>query len=167
MVDPLTTLGVAANVIQLLAFAGNLLSKGREIRDAAYGAPVAQRELEMVTESLRQLSVNVPHFRTRKVVAKSEGDDALTQIDRELSELCNGCHEVSVELVKALKTLRSPSVSTGHFTSLYQAFRYVLSEGKLDDISKRIETFRRQIDTTLLVSIRWVLRAYTPHISSL
>ena len=59
MVDPLTTLGIAANVIQLLTFAGNLLSKGREIRDAAYGAPVAKRELETVTESLRQLSANL------------------------------------------------------------------------------------------------------------
>jgi len=153
MVDPLTTLGVAANVIQLLAFAGNLLSKGREIRDTAYGAPVAQRELETVTESLRQLSANLRRSKTGSVVGKDQWG-ALTQVDRELNELCKGCHEVSDELLSALKALKTPIATTSHFTSLYQAFRCVISESKIDDISKRIEAFRRQIDTTLLVSIR-------------
>ena len=153
MVDPLTTLGLAANVIQLLTFTGSLLSKGREIRDAAYGAPVAQRELETITESLRQLSANLILPETGYVVSRSK-KDAPAQTERELSELCNGCLGVSDELLKALKALRNPGATTSHFTSIYQAFRYVLSEGKMDDMSKRVETFRRQIDTTLLVSIR-------------
>ena len=153
MVDPLTTLGLAANVIQLLTFTGSLLSKGREIRDAAYGAPVAQRELETVTESLRQLSANLilPETGNRASIRKK---GAPMQTERELSELCDGCLGVSDELLKALKALRNSGATASHFISIYQAFRYVLSESKMNDMSKRVETFRRQIDTTLLVSIR-------------
>lgn len=54
MPDPVTSLGIAANVVQFVDFGVNLLTKGREIRQR--GSTRANDELEALTQDLAGLS---------------------------------------------------------------------------------------------------------------
>jgi hypothetical protein len=53
MADPLTTLGLASNIVQLISFTSDLISKGREISKSADGVLVENLELEAITSSLQ------------------------------------------------------------------------------------------------------------------
>jgi hypothetical protein len=56
MADPLTALGLASNIVQLITFASSLVSKTREISKSANGALVANLELEAIASNLQELS---------------------------------------------------------------------------------------------------------------
>ena len=148
MPDPLTTLGIAASVVQLIVFADSLLSKGRELQHSEDGVLVQQRELQATAETLQRLSSSLVLYRD-----PDEGEE-ITQTGHELIELCNGCRRVSEELVAALKKIKTVDATQNSFSSLYLAFCYVFNEAKIKEISERLEQYRRQIDTTLLICIR-------------
>jgi hypothetical protein len=56
MLDPLTALSLAGNIIQFVDFATKLFIKGREIYNPAEGLSVCDQELEMITKDLRDVS---------------------------------------------------------------------------------------------------------------
>ena len=60
---------------------------------------------------------------------------------------------MSNELIEALQKLGSGEKS-GSFASVRQAFRNVWSENDVVALERRVERYRRQIDTILLVTIR-------------
>ena len=148
MPDPSTTLGIAASVVQLIVFADSLLSKGRELQHPEDGVLVQQRELQATAETLQRLSSSLVLYRD-----PDEGEE-ITQTGHELIELCNGCRRVSEELVAALKKIKTVDATQNSFSSLYLAFCYVFNEAKIKEISERLEQYRRQIDTALLICIR-------------
>jgi hypothetical protein len=57
--DPLTALGLASNIVQLISFSSDLVAKGREIYQSTDGTLVENLELETITKSLRELSDGV------------------------------------------------------------------------------------------------------------
>jgi len=61
MADPLTALGLATNIIQLIDFTGDLISKTWEVSKSADGILVENLELEAITSSLQQLSNGLRH----------------------------------------------------------------------------------------------------------
>lgn len=57
MLDPITALGVAGNIIQFVDFSTNVLTKGLEIRQI--GSTRTNDKLEALTEDLAGLSQNL------------------------------------------------------------------------------------------------------------
>ncbi|CZR54196.1 uncharacterized protein PAC_04079 [Phialocephala subalpina] len=96
--DPLTALGLASNIIQLISFTSDLIAKGREIYRSADGGLIENLELETIAKSLPDLTSNLPLATKEK--------------------------------------------------------SYVWKEDAIDALSKRLERYRSQLDTTLLVSLR-------------
>lgn len=179
MGDPASAFGVAAGVIQLITFTSDLIGKGREIHKNASGTLVKYEDLEIITQSLAELTESIP-LRTS---AKSSGvatrdkidnelhnmwrarpwrvvDDprkSLERSDMELSRLVKECREVSFQLLEVLEDLK---VEGRHkrWASFRQALISVWKEDKIDELSDRLEGYRRQIDTTLLMSLREQIR---------
>ena len=169
MLDPLTALGVASNIIQLVQFTSDLVSKSREYYDSADGALVEQLELEAITKSLQELSKDLivptggwPNAATTKqqlseLSNEFDGDLAVVskamETEKQLSELCRGCREVSKELLIIIQGLKSKGTRT-KWKSFRQALKSVLEEDKIKALEARLDRYRRQIDTTLLISLR-------------
>jgi hypothetical protein len=54
--EPLVALGLAANIVQLINFTTELVSKGHEMHRSDDGALVENSELQAVTENLQMLA---------------------------------------------------------------------------------------------------------------
>lgn len=148
--DPLTALGLASNIIQLISFTSDLVSKGREIYKSADGSLVAHLELETIAKSLQDLSTDLPTRLKRK--------NSLTKTEKQLRDLCEGCNEVSIELIEAIHRLKAAG-NHKKWNSFRQALNSVWNDDKIDILSKRLENYRSQLDTTLLVSLREQIQA--------
>jgi hypothetical protein len=145
MLDPLTALGLASNIVQLITFTSDLVAKGRDIYQSTDGALVENLELEAITKSLRELSIEV-------VPPVSRGFP-LTKVEGQLQQLCEGCQNVADELLKVIQKLKTQGPHKG-WTSFRQALNSVWREDEIQALSIRLERYRRQIDTTLLLSLR-------------
>jgi hypothetical protein len=79
MLDPLTALGLASSIVQLVTFMGDLLSKSRAYYNSVDGSLIEQLELEAITVNLQKLSGDL-------IVPTGESL-TVTQTERQLSEL--------------------------------------------------------------------------------
>ena len=87
---------------------------------------------------------------------RSKDDDAqLTWEDHNLQTLCDNCGTVAEEILALLGKLR-PKGKYGKWDSFRKALKTVGSENELDGLMRRLETYRKQLDTLLLASLRYV-----------
>ena len=143
--DPLTAVGLASNVIQFVGFAGELISKGKEISRNADGALVENLELEAVTDSLLEMSANL--------ISLPSAEPSVSEC--ELLKLCEGSRELAGELLATLQKLKASDSRPRAWKSFRQALNSVLSAEKIEQLSARLERYQRQIHTALLVSLRY------------
>lgn len=139
--DPTSAIGLAASIVQLTCFAGDLLSKTREIKDSADGALVENQELEAVTSSLQELSRDL-----------SAGSRNLTKADKQLKALCDGCQSATDDLLDVVQKLRTSSSHKG-WESFRQAVLTVWKEKQVRSLTERLERYRGQINLALLVTL--------------
>jgi len=145
MAHPSIELGIASSIVQLITFTSSLVTKSHEIYKSADGALVESLELETITKSLQELS--------SELLLPVSGRGASTKTERKLQELCNSCCDVSSQLVEVIQSLKAQSTHK-RWNSFRQALSSVWKEDKIQELSTRLERYRRQIDTTLLASLR-------------
>lgn len=148
--DPLTAVSLASNVIQFVGFAGELISKGKEISRNADGALVENLELEAVTDSLLEMSANL--------ISLPGAEPSVSEC--ELLRLCEGSRELAGALLAALQKLKVSNSRPRAWKSFRQALNSVLSAENIEQLSARLERYQRQIHTALLVSLREQLQDY-------
>jgi hypothetical protein len=56
MLDPLTALSVAGNIVQFIDFSTKLIAKGHELYNSVDGATVGNAELEVIARDLQDLN---------------------------------------------------------------------------------------------------------------
>ena len=88
MIDAVSAIGLAASIMQLTTFIGQIISKSRELYESADGALVEHLELETVARSLNEL--------TGIVAGKTSVAAGL-----ELNGISELCREQSAELLEA------------------------------------------------------------------
>lgn len=150
VLDPLSALSVAGNVVQFTEFTINLLSKSRKIFNSEEGALVENLELEAVARNLAELS-----GRIRETFPSQTRGQVLTYDDVNLKTVCDNCSAVAEELLAALGKLRLQGKHE-KWTSFRMALKTLLSENELNGISRKLEGYRRQLDTQLLASLRYI-----------
>jgi len=146
--DPASALGLASSIVQLVQFTGDLISKGNEIYKSADGTLIDNLELETIAASLADLSKEVPllvHTKDRK--------KSLTKIEKEMQDLCQGCNAISMQLIEVVGELKNKRPPT-RWNSFRQALLSVWKESEIAALEKRLERYRRQLDTVLLVSLK-------------
>lgn len=149
MLDPLTALGVVSNAAQLVELSSRIVSRSHEIFKSTDGALAENIELEAITSGL---------LRTNDLLGRSlESDELhrpLTDEERELKATCEGCENVGIELISALQKLKVEG-RHGKWKSFRQALKSVWNKDEIDDLTDRLEGFRKQLDTHILVSLRY------------
>lgn len=147
----LSALSVAASLIQVVDFAGKIVSKGRQLYRSSDGLLQEQAQTETVAIRLRQLAQNLkdavgePNYKPRH----SE--------EFQLKTICEECSGISEKLLSYLGQLKVPKEDDHRkWKSFRQALKNVWSKRELDDLAKRLAELRNELGTQILVSLRSV-----------
>ena len=149
VLDPLTALGIASNAAQLAEFSSRLISRGHQIYKSADGALTENLELEAITNGLLKLNYTLSNSLEANELRRSLSDD-----ERGLRTICEGCEGVAIELINALRNLKVGGKNR-KWKSFRQALKTIRSTDEIDDLTRRLEGYRKQLDTHILVSLRY------------
>lgn len=148
MLDPITALSVACSVLQIVDFAGNLISKGKKYYQSADGALVEHRDQTAAADKLgalaKTLSRTLPSIRNQQ---PSNEELAIRSIAKE-------CEETAIDFTKALRNL---SVNSKHraWASFRQALKSEWSKDGISSMQIKLASLREQMVMHLLVISRY------------
>ncbi|KAK3691563.1 hypothetical protein LTR37_018572 [Vermiconidia calcicola] len=153
MLDPLSALGVAGNLIQLIDFGFKLVSEGKEIYESTSGALEDNKVAETLANDLAKLTTGVTESQTKWLAAHAE-----TQLDPDeiqLRNLCDRCTEIAVELNIHLQKLKvDERAKHRKLKSVKQAIISVWKKEKVEAIANRLEKYQSEVDTQVLFGLR-------------
>jgi ankyrin repeat protein len=142
--DPVSALSLAGNILQFVELSAKLVSKGNAIFNSANGTLEENDRLEVVSSRLREhsldlgRSISTPH----------------TQNELALVAICRSCIDIVDELLQKLSCLAVQGNIT-RFKSYRQALKSVWHKDAINDLASKLELFRGELNTCLLLSIRY------------
>jgi hypothetical protein len=146
MLDPLTALGLAGNIVQFVDFSSKLISEGIELYNSMDGALTRNVELNSIVEDL-------------SLVAADLGSDGTSSYryskdERALAMLADQCKILADNLLEVLQdlTVRSPHKK---WKSVRQALRTVWKDKEIQDIQNRLQGFRNQLTLRLVALLKY------------
>ncbi|KAI1357391.1 hypothetical protein F5Y08DRAFT_346770 [Xylaria arbuscula] len=135
--DPLTALGVAANVVQFVDFASKLIGKSKEVYNSASGASEDTTTREIIARDIARIG--------KSIVAPQGCSETL-------KELIGESDRISQELLTALGKLRIKGHKT-KWKTFVVAIRGVWSEDEVEAMGTRLGKLQTEITTHLQVLI--------------
>jgi len=168
--DPVTAMGCAASVIQFVQFGSKLISESREIYRSTDGALDKNLALEQIAKNLSELNAALRLDREPGDLFTHKGTTAAKRrkskaakfarpprnpsaVEQQLNRICEECDSVTQQLLKELDKLKLRG-GQRKWGSFRQALSNVWSQGEIQELEKKLEGIRKQIDTTLLVYLR-------------
>lgn len=145
--DPFNALSIAASVVQFVDFTSKILSTTYELYKSADGASLENAERETVTKDLQALN--------KRLTNRSSRRGSLAKEEYALETICRGCNVIADELLEKLERIRIKGKHT-KWKSLRQALKSIWSESAIDEVSRRLARYRQELDTQLLVLIKYV-----------
>jgi len=150
MIDPITIVGLAASVVQIVDTTGRLISKSIEIYQSSSGTSQENSELEKIVSDLRCTNAQLAKF-----PLQLGPGDVIDPDDKAIRDLCCGCNEVADELLGRLEKLK---LVTGNdeprkFNSFKYALKSVWTKKELDALYARVEAYKAQMQMRILVSL--------------
>ena len=144
--DPLTALGLASNVIQVVEFSIQLVSKGVEIyKDGSLAENV---DAEEITQSLKGLNGKL-----QRSVQDSRCGGSLSEADQSLMGLCANCERTTNELLAMFDRIK---VTGKHrrWKSARLALKSIVKKDELELLARRLDTYRSEINLNVTISLR-------------
>jgi hypothetical protein len=147
--DPLSSLSLAVNIIQIVDFSSKLVKAAAEINNSADGELVEHSELKSTTESLSR-QVN----ELDKTLDAKNLEKVLSEDERDLRRLGQECSGVIAELLSALNKLQVQGTSK-KWKSFRQALLTIWHRENIDAFEKRLKRFREQMVMDTLSTLRY------------
>ena len=146
--DPLTALSLTSNVIQIVDFSARLVSQGREIYHSTDGLSTQNVDTELITWDLKILNE-----RLQKSYNGSKAEVPLSRDDQSLMRLCENCIVLSNDILLCLEKAK---VAGKHrkWKSGYQALKSVVGDDDLEKYTRKLATYRNEINLHITVSLR-------------
>ena len=152
MLDPLTVLGVIANVTQFIDFTIKIFTNSRNIHHSTGGSLAEDEDLNIVTRDISVLSRKL-----RESLTMTDTSASLTADEQTICNLCKGCIDVSQELTKALENLKGQG-KPGRFRSFRQALKSVWSRDDIDSLVGRVKMYKEELNIRTIVALQFVTR---------
>ena len=143
--DPLSALSVAAAVVQFIDFGGTIIASTYKIHKSR-GKEGEGTDVASIATRLANLNSELE---------RSATFSPTSQIDRDIVILCQQCNKAATSLLDALRELNAASSAT-LWDSFKIALRTVWSQGEIDALQTRLETYRQQISMHILAGLRYV-----------
>ena len=149
MLDPLTALSLAGNVVQFIQFGCSLAATAHDVHTSNAGGSKENLEMEAVTSRLLQSVEDLESDHARAV----SQTDVKTPTERRLLEISESCTMVANDILRRLQKLKlhvSPTV----WNSVSRAFKCAWSRDELNDLTRRLRTYISELETTILISLK-------------
>ena len=156
--DPVTALGLVANVMTFVEYAQVLVSKGYKFYKATGDDHIKYNDLILASERLFKLSTGLAESTKTVLPRHSQGVSVRSQQlythSTALIDITRECGQQAIELNDALQRLTE---GTGQqvWKSFRKAFKLVWSKQEIDEKSARLRGLREQVVIHLLVVIRY------------
>ncbi|KAH8723591.1 hypothetical protein GQ44DRAFT_310528 [Phaeosphaeriaceae sp. PMI808] len=148
--DPLTALGLAANVVQFISFTSELLSKSNEIYTSAKGCSSKVFTLEPIYEQLQNLSLSLElSSRKDSNLMLVEGISGVVKHVFAINELSRSCKEDCDRLLGVLRKLRGGGGSKNRWESFKLALKTIWKDSEIHNLEQRLH----YAQTTLTLQI--------------
>jgi ankyrin repeat protein len=152
MLDPLTALGLAGNLIQVIQFSYDIVSEGNKLYHDASGVLTQNKSVEEVSSDLANLSESLKTKQEEWRVA--HGRTSLDPDELRLRNLCDRCVEVAYELQIQLNKLKAKEGRGKRLRSYKQAVVAIWRKDEVEELERRLERYQKEVDTRILFSIR-------------
>lgn len=156
MLDPLSALGLAGNLIQVIQFSYDVVSEGNKIYHNASGVLTQNKSIEEVSSDLAELTETLKAKQDEWRTA--QGRTALDPEETRLRNLCDRCVEVAFELQIQLNKLKAKEGRAKRLRSYKQALISVWRKDDVEELEKRLERYQKELDTRVLIGIRQSLQ---------
>jgi hypothetical protein len=141
MLDPITALGVAGNLVQFIDFGLKATSKAREIHKSAAGTLQENIDIEAIAEDLAAV--------TKELELSSVTPTSNSNLD----DVCVRCKKTAADLLSALKALKVEG-ERSKVKSVRQALKAILGKKGVEEMKTRLEGFRDEMQFHVLVGLK-------------
>jgi len=150
MLEPITAIGLAGNVIQLIDFGIKIVSTSRELYKTGSSALYFYQDIIMANNDLALL-----HSNLRSSIMSTDQDNEISSNDRALLNLAIECDDIAKQLREALEKVTVEGEKT---KSLWKTLRHALTcvwrKEEIDELAARLNTYRDQMNTRILHHIK-------------
>ena len=163
--DPLTAIGLAANVVQFVSFASELLSKSNEIYNSAKGCSSKVFTLETIYEQLQNLSSSLE--------LSSRKDSNLLLVERTsdfvkhvfaINELSRSCKEDCDRLLKVLCELQGGGGSKNRWRCFKLTLKTIWKGSEISDLEQRLHYTQTTLTLQICSLMRYQRRVFSFHL---
>jgi hypothetical protein len=160
--DPLTALGLSANVAQFVSFASELISKSKEIYSSAKGCTRKVLTLETVYSQLRDLSSSL-ELSSRKdpKLAAVEGTSKFVKHVFAINNLSQLCKNDCDRLMEALRKLQGGEGSRNKWQSFTLALKTVWKSSEIADLEQRLHHVQATLTLQICALTKYVTRIFS------
>lgn len=148
VLDPFTSLSLASAVCQFIDFSGTLFSKSRNIYKSTTGYDDDTDSLLGITQDLRSLT---------EKLEPGVDPSSLTSEEADLVNLSDKCRRIANELLLVLEDLQNSK--TSRWSSFRAALRSTWAQDRIDDMARKLESYRSQLILRLTFMQRSVIFA--------
>lgn len=160
--DPLTALGLAANVVQFVSFASKLLSASNEIYTSGKVCSSKVSTLETIYEQLQNLSSSLElSSRKDSTLMLVEGTSDFVKHVFAINELSRACKEDCDRLLEVIRKLRGVEGTRNRWQSFKLALKTMWKGIEISDLEQRLH----YMQTTLTVQVCSLTRYWNPVVS--
>ncbi|KAI7486878.1 hypothetical protein KC351_g3064 [Hortaea werneckii] len=146
MVDAIGSLGLAANILQLLEYGGKLAMAIHEVYDSPRGATMKNLEIEKIQLDLRDISRGFCSIQPSKCA---------TEDDLALCDLGAECHSLALELLDVLDSLKVPEgVVLRPWVALRKTVRSAVKARRIEGLEERLHKLKSQLAVRMLGALR-------------
>lgn len=146
MMDPLTALGLASNILSFVSFASGLIRGTLEISSSETGCSADISKLDTTCEQLNSLCDGLKSCTEHRIIGTSSNDH-VTKVLSAVKSLSEVCRTDGDELLRILKKLKTKDGSKGKWDSFRVALRKAWEKTSIDEFEERLS--RTQVTLTL------------------
>lgn len=141
MLDPITALGIAGNVVQFVDFGLKATSKAREIHRSGSGVLEENIDIEILTADISTVTTKLSTLGTQ--ISGHNG----------LDDICKRCTTAANHLLAALNDLKIQGQKS-KIKSVRKALKHQWGKRNVDEMRSKLEGFRDEIQFHVLVDLK-------------
>jgi hypothetical protein len=148
VLDPLSAIGLAGNIVQFVDFSYKLFSQTQEIYSSATGASKDTEDIFGITIHFRELCVKLSSS-----THSSNSSGPYSHNNDSLQTLSRDCLAAADEMIEALNNIRSQGIQS-KWGSFRLCLKTVWKQSKIDRMERRLDRYRSQAILELSAMIR-------------
>ena len=162
--DPLTAFSLACGGIQVAYFSNKVLSKWKELDQERSLSEYQELDQERSLSEYQELEDLTNHLvdvldRLKLTTVKQNAGKLGTAEDQSLLKVADQCSTTAEYLIKKFRSLKIEGPHKKR-QAVLKTIKLLWEKGELQDIVRRLDGYRRVLDTQILIHLRYVCFGY-------